>query len=115
MIIYSVAKQLLKKFQNLEEQFPHLITDIATVCFEAFHKINLDETLTLLLYEAHYSHVLRVEASNPASAFDIPDVKQRMRGIIMRIVTVHPQRHRLKFTGQHYALVVLRCFHDSSR
>ena len=105
MIIYAMAKTIANECQNLSEQFPHLITDLATVCFEALHKADPDETLTLLVYETHYFHARQVEASNSASAFLLPHFKQRIREIIKEIATFHPQRHRLEFTRQHYALV----------
>ena len=105
MIIYTLAKTITNECQNISEQFPHLITDLATVCFEAFHKADPDETVTLLVYEARYFHTFQVDASNSASAFSLHDTKQQIREVIKRIVTLHPQRHRLEFTGSHYALV----------
>jgi len=105
MIIYTVAKTVTNECQNLLEQFPHLITDLATVCFEDFQKTNTDETLTLLVYEARYFDTLQVDASTSASAVSLYDVAQPTRGVIKRIVTLDPQRPRLEFTGWHYALV----------
>ena len=98
------------KYQNLSEQFPHLIADLPTVCFEAFNKVDPDETLILLVYEARYLRTLQVGASNPASTFSLHDMEKRTRGIIKRIVTLHPQRHKLEFTRQHYAHVGWRSF-----
>jgi len=97
------SETVTNECQNLSEEFSHFITDLATVCFKAFHKIGQDGTLTLLVYEAHYSHILQVEASNPASAFLLG--LSPIHRIIKRIFTLHPQRHRLQFTGQCYALV----------
>ena len=106
---YLMAKTVTNECQNLTEQFPHLITDLATVCFEAFHKADPpDETVTLLAYEARHFHTLQVDASNSVSAFYIPYVQQQIRSVIERIVTLHPQRHRLEFTGWHYAVVASR-------
>jgi len=77
----------------------------------------------MLVYEAHYSHILRIEASNPASEFRcnvLTRIGQQICGILKRIVTTHPQRHRLELTGQHYALVGTyfmeqRLHHNTSR
>jgi len=96
------------KGQNLLGQFPHLITDLPTVCFEDFRKADPDETLTLLVYEAYYSYIHPFTTLNPASVFDLPHIGHQIRGIIKRIVTLHPQRHSLKFTGQQYAVVAQR-------
>jgi len=104
-----MTKNVTNKCQNLLEQFSHLITDLVAVCFEAFQKADLDETVTLLVYEARYFHTLQVKASNPASVFHLHNVKQRIRGIINRSVTLDPQWHRLEFTGWHYALVAKSC------
>ena len=109
MIIYAVAKTVTNECQNLLEQFPHLITDLVTVCFETFQKADPDEIATLLVYEACYLDTLQVEASNFASVFLLYDVNQQTRGVIKRVVTLHPQWHRLEFTGLHYALVASRC------
>jgi len=100
-----MVRTITKKCQNLSEQLPHLITDLATVCFKAFQKVDPDETVTLLVYEARYFDTLQVDASNSASAFPLRGVTQRIRGVIKRIVTLDPQWHRLEFTGWHYALV----------
>jgi len=102
---FIMAKTVTDESQNLSEQCPHLITDLATICFEAVQKADPNETVTLLVYEARYFDTLQVEASNYASVFPLYDVTQRIRGIIKRIITLHPQRHRLEFTGCHYALV----------
>jgi len=114
-----MAKTVTNKCQNLSEQFPHLITDLATICFEAFQKADPDETVTFLVYEARYFDTLHVEASNSASAFPFHDMTQRTRGFISKIVTLHSQRHRLEFTGLHYALVashsLYRCQNPESR
>ena len=115
------GERLTHKCQNLLEKFPRLITDFLTVCFEAFHEASLNDTLTLLVYEALYPHILQVEASNPASAFPliiVPPRGRQIRGIITRVVTLHPQRHRLELTGRHYALVAwfsLEKYLDHSR
>jgi len=112
VIINNVAKDLLK-CQNLEEQFSHLISDLPAVCFKAFGKLDKDEWLILLVYEAHHPHVLQVEASNPAFNFPfkfISDLEQRIRDIMMRIVTLHPEGQKLELTGQHYATVASKVF-----
>lgn len=95
--------------QNLLEQLPHLITDLATACFDAFQKADPDETLTFLVYDAHYFDTLQVKASDASSNKFLYNIGEKMRGIIKTIVTLHPQRHRLEFTGQHYALVAYFC------
>lgn len=62
----------------------------------------------MLVYEAHYSHVLRLEASNPASVFSfnvVGHIKQKIRDVIQGIITMHPERWRLDLTEQHYAVV----------
>jgi len=119
MLIYTVAKTVANKCQNLSDRFPHLITDLAPICFEAFQKADPDETVTLLFYEARYFHTLQVDASNSASAFPLHDITQRIRGVIKRIVTLSPQWHRLEFTGWHYTLVasrsLVRCWYLSSK
>ena len=104
MIIY-ICEKVTNKCQNLSDQFPHIVTDLPAVCVEALDKADPDETLTLLVYEAHHSHILRVKALNPASGFPLPDIGQRIRGILKRFVALHLQQHRLELTGQHYALV----------
>jgi len=109
--LYS-GETVTNKCQNLSKQFPQFIIHLPTVCFQAFHKPDLDETLILLVYEAHYSHILEIEASNPASTFPLRRVGQRIRGIIKRIGTLHPHRHKLKFTMLHYALVALYWMDD---
>jgi len=114
-----MAKTVTNESQNLSEQFPHLITDFATICFEALQKADPDETVTLLIYKALYFDTPQVVASNSASVFPLPGVKQRIRRVIERIVTSHPQRHRLEFTGWHYALVAShsldRCSNPKSK
>jgi len=104
-----MAKTVTNECQNLLERFPRLITDLATICFEAFQKADPNEEVTLLVYEARYFDTLQVDASISALAFPFRDVTQRIRGVIKRIVTLHPQRHRLEFTSQHYALVAQYC------
>jgi len=115
---------LTKKCQNIEEQFPHLISDILTVCIKAFQTEHPDEWMTLLVYEVQYSHIMRVKATNPASVFPldiIPGIKQQFHLIIKRISTLHPQKQGFVFTGQHYAMVAqhviqnhLNSFHSRS-
>ena len=100
-----MAKTVTNESQNLLEQFPHLITDLATVCFEAFQQADPDEIVTFLVYEARYFHTLHVDASNSTWAVPLHDVKLRIHGVIKGIVILHPQRHRLEFTGWHYAMV----------
>jgi len=95
--------------QNLLEQFPHFITDLPTVFFEGFHKADSDETPTLLVYEEYCSHIPQFTTLNPAPAFNLP---HQIRGIVKRIVTLHPQRYSLKFTGQHYAVVACHSMYD---
>ena len=112
-----MLKTITNECQNLMQQFPHLITDLATVCFEAFQGANPNVIVTFLVYEARYFHTFQVEASN--SDFPLPDVKQRIRRVLKGIVTLHPQRHKLEFTGWHYALVARhfldRCRYITSR
>jgi len=107
------SETVTNKCQNLSEEFPHFITDLAPVCFKAFHKIGQDKTLTLLVYQAHYFHILQVEAPNPASAFLHNVIRlSPIHMIIKSIFTLHPLRHRLQFTGQCYALVAEYYMHN---
>jgi len=109
VFIYVVEKQLPNQYQKLEEQFPRLISELSTVCIQAFIKPDIDEWLTWLLYDAHYSHLLPVHALNPAFAFffgSFPeDIKPSIRQIIKRIVTLHAKQQSLEFTRQHYTTV----------
>ena len=68
-----------------------------TVCFQAFQKPCPDIGLTLLVYET----------SNHALAYPCygSRIKQQIRHIIRRTATLHPERQKLNFTGQHYAVV----------
>jgi len=100
---------------NFEDQSPDLISKLPNVCFQAFQRPSPDIELTLLVYEAHYPHVLQVEASNPASLYPFViagDIKRQIHHIIRRIVTIHHERHRLDFTGQHYAMVAKYLIHN---
>ena len=95
-------------YQNLEGQFPCLISDLSTVCFQAFQRPDVDESLICLLYEAHYSHLLQIEVfySDFAPPFNIlQGIKPQIRQIIKRINTLRPQQQTLEFTGEHYATV----------
>ena len=69
----------------------------------------MDESLTCLVYETHYSHLLRVEALNPAFAFpfefSLMVIKPTIRRVIKRIITLHPQWKRPEFMGRHYTTV----------
>ena len=101
-------RKTYRKFQNLEEQIPSLVSNIVTICFEAFQKRHPDEQLTFLVYEAHYSPILQLEASNPASALPLNhlhNIKQRFRQVLKRIIAEHPERQRFDFTEQHYAMI----------
>jgi len=103
------GETMTDKYQNLVEQFPQLTYDLPPVCFRAFEKTDPDEDLTLLVYEARYSHILQVEALKPALAFPFEFGSfffgKETCDIIRRIVALHPQRHRLEFTAYHYATV----------
>jgi len=59
------------------------------------------------MYEVQHSHILQVEASNPASAFPlVVDTKYDGFSRLFKILfTNHPQYQRLEFTGQHYTTV----------
>ena len=95
--------------QNLEEQFPQLISELSSICFQAFQK--QDESLTCLVYEAHCSHLLQLEASKHALAFPfdiLPEMKPPILQIIKRIITLHPQKQIFEFTARHYATVAQR-------
>lgn len=114
-----MVKDLPKKYQNFEEEFSHLIFDLPNVCFQAFQNADLDKWLTLFVYEVQYSHFLRVEASNPASAFPLKIgsfLQREIRQIIKRTVTLHPQRQRFLFDGDHFTIVARHfvVFHLSS-
>jgi len=64
--------------------------------------------LTLLVYEAFYPHILQVEVSGPASVLSssvVDHLNQQIIYIIRVIVTQHPERRRLDFKEQHYAMV----------
>jgi len=102
------GQRLTKKYQNFEEQFSHLISDLPNVWFQAFQNADLDKWLTLFVYEVQYSHFLHVEASNPASAFPLKIgsfLQWEIRQIIKRTVTLHPQRQRFLFDGDHFTIV----------
>jgi len=101
------GEMVTNKSQNLSEHFPHLITDLPTVCFDAFQKSDPDQTLTLLVYKELYFHTLRVEASNVAVAFPPHYIEHQLHRVVKTIVITDPQRHKLEFTGQHYVLVAL--------
>jgi len=61
-----------------------------------------------MIYEAHYSQPLQVEALNPASTFSfrfLRDIKPPIRQVIKRIVTLNPQQQRFEFMGRHYTVV----------
>ena len=105
---HQYGQRLTKNYQNFEEEFSHLILDLPNVCFQAFQNADLDKWLTLFVYEAQYSHFLRVEASNPASAFPLKIgafLQREIRQIIKRTVTLHPQRQRFLFDGDHFTIV----------
>jgi len=62
--------------------------------------------LTILVYEAQYSHLLEVEVLNSTFAFVFnvsKDIKQQIRHNIKRIITLYSQQQIFEFTGQHYA------------
>jgi len=94
--------------QNLEEQFSHLISDLPTLCSQAFQRADQDPEMTLLVYETHYSYVLRVDASNPALGFPLeasPDPKHYIRQFIKKFDNSHPEQQNFVFKGEHYATV----------
>jgi len=103
-------RTLTIKFQNLEDQYPHLFSEFSAVCFHAFDKVEPDITLTVLLYNKQYSHRLQLHVTHPASAFCIhvlPKLKEKIRLDINMIVTTHPQWQNFALSGQHYLSVVL--------
>jgi len=83
------------------------ISDPSTAYLRTLQKENPDKLATLVAYEAHYSHVLRIESSKPVSSFlfstfpyfrssKSPDYQD----------TLHPQWQKFEFTKQH-SLVIL--------
>ena len=102
------SKTLTNCYQKIKDTFPRLIHDLLTVCFYAFYKAEPDKELTLLVYEAQFSHILQLEATNPASAFPLnvlDALERQLHRIIGVIVTLHPQPQRFVFTGRHYAMI----------
>ena len=111
----TCGEPISNQCQNLKEQICHLISDLSTVCFQAFQKPYIDRWLTCLVYEANYSHLFQVEVSNSALTFPCRHLKRlspQMRQNIKTIFTIHPQRQRLKLTGQHYAVVAQHLMED---
>jgi len=68
-----------------------------TVCFQVFQKHCTDTRLTFLVYET-LNHALAYPQYERC-------IQQQIRHIIRRTVTLHPERQKLNFTGQHYAVV----------
>jgi len=100
------GKTVTKWRQKLEDQFPHLISDLQAVCFQK--KPVPNDELILLVYESQYSHILQVDASHPASAFPLnvhTEADKDLCWIIKRLFTPHPLQQGLEFTGQHYTIV----------
>ena len=67
-----------------------------------------DEELISLIYKVQHSHILQVEASDPASVFHLMDDTEYFEPfdrVIRILFTEHPQYQRLEFTGQHYTIV----------
>ena len=64
-----------------------------------------------LFYKAHYSHLLQVEASNPASMFPFNMKPEHIDQIVKQILTLHPELQRFELRGQHYAMVANHFMH----
>jgi len=60
-----------------------------------------------MIYEVQHSHVLRLEALDPASLFSTISVgyTRYFLEAFEMLFTKHPQYHRLEFTVQHYTTV----------
>ena len=71
-----------------------------------------DRELVSLIYEVQHSHILQVEASDPALVFPLMaymESDEPFDRVIKILFTKHPQYQRLEFTGQHYTTVA-ECF-----
>ena len=65
-----------------------------------------DEELISLIYEVQHSHILQVEASDPASVAPLlveMEYDEPFEQSFKILFTKHPQYQWLEFTGQHYA------------
>ena len=96
--------------QNLENKYPHLISDLASVCVHAFEKTEPDPALSVLVYYEHYSHLLHIEALNPASVFppfilSYLEFGPQTHQVIKKIVAEQTKLQRDMLTGPHYATV----------
>ena len=92
--------------QNLQEQFSHLISDLQAVCLGT--ELISDEEIISQIYEVQHSHILQLEASDPASAFPLlMDIEYEgpFERVFKMLFTKYPQYQRLEFTGQHYTTV----------
>jgi len=66
----------------------------------------------LRFYEARYSHLFQVEASNPASGFPSALFSKHIDRIVGQTLSLRPELQRFELTGQHYAMVatyVMNC------
>ena len=102
--------------QNFQEQFPHLISDLQAVCLQTVSISN--RKLVSLIYEVQHSHILQVEASDPASVAPLMvymGYKEPFDRVFEILFTKYPKYQRLEFTGQHYTTVAeyfVTCFLD---
>lgn len=104
------VKHSLINSQNLEDQYPHLISDLGSVCVQAFQKTEPDPGLSVLVYYEHYSHILHIDALNPASVFPLFIVSYLQLGphthqIIKAIIVKHTELQIDALTGHHYPTV----------
>ena len=99
---------LTSLWQNLQEQFAHLISDLQAVCLRTLG-ICQDKELLSLIYEVQHFHILQVEASEPASLFPLwrpsNEYRETFHWVVMILFTKHPQYQRLEFTEEHYTKV----------
>jgi len=102
----NFSESVTNRQQNLQEQFSHLVSDLQAVCLRTV-SIS-DEELVSLIYEVQHSHILQVEASDPALLFPLMGhiyFFGPFDWVFRTLFTKHPQYQRLEFTGQHYTTV----------
>jgi len=61
-----------------------------------------------MIYEVQHSHILQVEASDPALVYPLTvymESNASFYRVIKILFTKHPQYQQLEFTGQHYTTV----------
>jgi len=100
---YLNCDESVTNWQNLQEEFSHIISDLQAVCLRI---TGLDEIR--LIYEVQHSHILQIQDLDLDSVFPIVvdshyDVP--FKRVVKILFTEHPNYHRLEFTGQHYTTV----------